>query len=123
LSTEGGHCLLSLHHSISSPLAGNDGTNNPLDVAADKGHLAVVELLLAKGAHVNQGAVAIHDCFCDERGNRLLSHRYSTLSPLAECSEAFTPLYLASLKGHLAVVELLLTKGAKFNLGAFHSSV
>jgi ankyrin repeat protein len=35
-------------------------------MASDRGHLAVVELLLAKGASVNQGAVAIHDYLINE---------------------------------------------------------
>jgi hypothetical protein len=37
-------------------------------VAADEGHMEVVELLLANCANVNQGAAAVHDYLCDERG-------------------------------------------------------
>ena len=58
----------------------------PLFLAALKGHLPVVELLLGRGAEVNH----------------------------ADCVGA-TPLYVAALKGHVPVVELLLGRGADVN--------
>jgi hypothetical protein len=81
-------------------------------------------MLLAKGANVHQGAVAIHDYLCDERGNRLLSCRHSTLSPQAGINHVTTihhgttPLYLAAEDGHFAVVKVLVANCANVNQGA-----
>jgi ankyrin repeat protein len=90
----------------------------PLIRAADKGQIAVVELLIAKGANVNECAVAIYDFLSNERGHCLLSLPHSISSPQAMSEEWFTPLFVAADKGHLAVVELLLAKGAHVNQGA-----
>jgi ankyrin repeat protein len=55
----------------------------PLCIAAQEGHLAVVEALLGRGAVVDQA-----------------------------CADGATPLYVAAQEGHLAVVGVLLTRGA-----------
>jgi ankyrin repeat protein len=93
-------------------------------MASDRGYFEVVELLLAKGASVNQGAVAIQDYLaiddylCDERGYCFFSLHHSVSSLGAGCKEGITPLLRASIKGRLAVVEFLLAKGANVNQGA-----
>jgi hypothetical protein len=116
--------FFSLHRTVLSLEAGCKEGITPLIRASIKGHSAVVELLLAKGANVNQGAVAIHDYLCDQRGNRLLSYRHSTLYPQAgihhvtTIHHGTTPLYLAAEYGHFAVVKILVANCANVNQGA-----
>lgn len=63
--------------------ARDDSDVTPLHEAALKGHKAIVEVLLARGADVN-----------------------------SKTSDGFTPLLDAALNGHTSVVEVLLEKGA-----------
>jgi ankyrin repeat protein len=58
---------------------------SPLHLAAENGHLQVVDLLISKNANVNE----------------------------KEKETGFTPLHLAAKEGHLKIAEVLIAKGAE----------
>ena len=70
------------------------GVGTALHRAAEEGHLAVVEQLLAAGAEVNA---------------------WAAISGGEGYGAGWTPLHGAAVKGHLAVVERLLAAGAEVN--------
>jgi ankyrin repeat protein/tetratricopeptide (TPR) repeat protein len=85
-------------------------------VAAEKGHAAVLELLLAQGARVNAtnktGHSALHAVALtgQREAAALLLEKGADLR--ARCVRGMTPVQEAAEKGYTAIVELLLAKGA-----------
>ena len=77
-----------------------------LVIASLKGHVAVVRLLLEKGAGFN---------ICNK-----VSHKYRnevSINFIVRCTQnGFSPVYVASEEGHTNVVELLVQAGADIHL-------
>ena len=91
------------------------GNATPLHYASQKGHTAVVELLLAAGADVTAvsgfNMTALH--FASLNGHKaVVKLLLAAGADVHAVSIGRTPLHLASQKGHGAVAELLLTAGA-----------
>jgi serine/threonine-protein phosphatase 6 regulatory ankyrin repeat subunit A len=111
---------------------GSDGTkkppveavnrNNvrPLGIAAEAGHAAMVEMLLARGADIeaNQGWWSISALDLAAENGRvavveiLLKHGASANPADRSGGVRMAPLARAAVRGHLGVVELLLSRGA-----------
>ena len=72
----------------------------PLLLAADNGHLPVVEYLVERGANIE----------AKDKVSDVLSFIYSP--SCVSYQYEYTPLLLAAMIGHLPVVEYLLEKGA-----------
>ena len=91
----------------------------PLHVAAEKGKRNVVELLLAKGLHVNArnkvGATPLH--LAAARGRRDVAELLLANRADVNVGNKYgaTPLHLAAGKGNTEVVEVLLAKNADVN--------
>jgi ankyrin repeat protein len=82
----------------------------PLHWAAQLGHLELVTLLLERGASVNATTV-VRCCVCVRLWLSLVS--IFMLTPIQQCVS--TPLYYAAQSGHVAVVALLLDRGAEID--------
>jgi ankyrin repeat protein len=80
-----------------------DGDEHALMTASGEGHLEIVTLLVASGADVNARVLAdIYTVDWDPRGPRLAGRR-----------EWRTPLSVAAREGHIAVVQYLVSVGAR----------
>lgn len=94
--------------------------DTPLHLAARKGFLDIVELLIQAGAFVNipnrEGHFPIHLAAAAGKTEvvKLLLAARSRRNP-KDKPDKNTPLHLACSKGHNAIVKLLLAKGAKVN--------
>ena len=71
------------------------------------GNLAVVKLLLEKGADVNT---------CDKVFSGL---HVSSYLPLNLLQNGFSPVYVASLKGYKDIVDVLVNEGANIHIATF----
>ncbi|KAK0712053.1 ankyrin repeat-containing domain protein [Lasiosphaeris hirsuta] len=91
--------------------ARRDYEASPLHLAAGKGHLAVMNLLLDNGASID--AEDSRACTCSRypaTAERLTGPTLASLLPLGG---GHTPLHMAACQGRAEAVELLMTKGAK----------
>jgi len=79
----------------------------PLWIAAEKGHLEVVKLLLEKGAAIE---AVRNDGVTRYPGRQELGEHRATVDAAVELG--VTSLWIAAQKGHLEVVKLLLERGA-----------
>ena len=110
--------------------AKDSGGFTPLMFAAQLGDYAIAELLVARGAKLNEAntfnATALHkalDAVRPRPGNQLDSVRRRLALLLIESGadvkfvgyNRTTPLHLASMWGDLAVIEALIQKGAQVN--------
>jgi ankyrin repeat protein len=90
----------------------------PLSMAAQKGNLDVVKLLVEKGAAVDAKAnyvgspASVSEFYADPQIVKLL-----TVKAPIEATGA-TPLYIAAKEGHVAVMTVLLDKGAAIDAKA-----
>ena len=83
----------------------------PLHIASEEGHDAAVRALVSAGAAVNQTMVASVSGLLVSR--RLLTQGIASHALMCGWqADGSTPLYLASEKGHDAVVKTLLASGA-----------
>ncbi|KIJ12206.1 hypothetical protein PAXINDRAFT_83314, partial [Paxillus involutus ATCC 200175] len=90
--------------------------STPLHSACDRGHMNIVELLLAKGADVNaageySGTPLRMACF---RGHMNIVELFLEKGADVNASGGYsdTPLQAACLRGHMNIAKLLLSKGA-----------
>ncbi len=97
---------------------GNGGTRTLLQLAAEKGNLAIVNNLLDRGARIDnesspRGLTALH--FAAGNGHKeiveLLLNRGARIDNESSL-EGLTPLHSAAGNGHKEIVELLLNRGA-----------
>ncbi|KAJ7635483.1 ankyrin repeat-containing domain protein [Mycena polygramma] len=96
---------------------GDGGKYTALQAASKLRNIALVELLLARGADINaEGGVALQEaCSTDNLAVvELLLERGA--DPNMQDGEYGTALQAASNSGHVAVVELLLARGADINI-------
>jgi TolB-like protein/ankyrin repeat protein/class 3 adenylate cyclase len=103
----------------------------PLMVASQRGHLSVAELLISAGADANtknttvEGGstrTAIHWAAFDGYTDiaKLLIANGADIEAVC-CSGLWTPLSIASMKGHGTMSELLISKGANVNYADFNA--
>jgi ankyrin repeat protein len=90
----------------------------PLSIAAQEGHVEVVSLLVDKGAAIEakanyRGAPASTAAFYSNPATMKVLAVKGMVEPVGA-----TPLYIAAKEGHLAVVKLLLEKGASIDAKA-----
>ncbi len=97
---------------------GNGGTRTLLQLAAEKGNLAIVNNLLDRGARIDnesspRGLTALH--FAAGNGHKeiveLLLNRGAAIDAKSS-SRGLTPLHSAAVNGQKEIVELLLNRGA-----------
>ena len=98
------------------------GGGTALHAAAIGGHVDVIELLLTNGADINAesetGATPL--VLAAENGQLealrfILQHKDKTVNIEAKGAGGGTALHVAARKGHLNIIELLLTNGADIN--------
>jgi len=92
---------------------------SPLGTAAGDGNIAMMELLMARGADINgrahDGFTPLHEAAVANRtaaANLLLAHGAKIDAPT---DSGITPLYYAAMMGKKEVAEVLVTHGANVN--------
>ena len=103
----------------SEPLTVNAATevgSTPLHVAAEHGHLAVAQLLIANGAaldaRTDAGLRPLHFAAIENDADMTRLLLESGAQPGTRTDSGHTPLHLAAQKPHLEVAKALLTHGA-----------
>ncbi|KAF7712366.1 Nucleoside phosphorylase and ankyrin repeat domain-containing protein [Penicillium ucsense] len=94
--------------------------HSPLLIATEKGHEAVVQLLVSQGADLettdNRGWTPLH--LATHNGHRSLVSLLLTLGANleAETEHGWTPLYIATGRGDQSLVSMLLKRGANIHV-------
>ena len=105
------------HHVLACPLPAQFGYT-ALIMAVQKGHLEVVKLLLASGAHINLA----DDEVCAPSRAICAAHPSLTIGRACRAQTGATPLNWGAYQAHVDIVRFLLQSGADKNIACVKES-